>query len=294
VTRPVRELDDAALEAWPLPEASGGKDQRGRVVVVGGSSRTPGAVLLAAEAAVRAGAGKPQVATVASVAVTMSVAMPEALVSALPETDEGEIGVEAAEQILELAADCDALLLGPGLLSPEGGRRLLEAVVPHLRCPVVVDALGTAFVTEHREGLAHLGGRAVLTPNEQELARMLGRDPQEVGEDLLACCVELAQGTNATVATGGGRTAVAAPDGAVVWSRSSDVPGLGVAGSGDVKAGIVLGLLGRGLSAEAAAAWAVVLHQSAGQAVAAECGPIGYLAREVLPWVPRVMARLSG
>jgi len=293
VSRHVRELDDSALARWPLPDASGGKEQRGRVVVVGGSRHTPGAVLLAAEAAVRAGAGKPQVATVGSVAVATSVALPEAFVTALPETDDGEIAPEAAEQVLELAADCDAVLLGPGLLSPESACALLERVVPHLDCPVVVDALGMAFVTEHPDGLAHLGGRAVLTPNESELAQTLGRDADEVHDRLVEACVELVDRSGATVVTGGEQTVVATPGEDSAWALSGGLPGLGVAGSGDVKAGVLLGLLGRGLSSEGAAVWAVSLHQAAGRAASEHVAPLGFLAREVLVEVPRQMARLA-
>lgn len=293
MSRDVRDLDEPALARWPLPDPSGGKEQRGRVLVVGGSRHTPGAVLLAAEAAVRAGAGKPQVATVGSVAVAASVALPEAFVTALAETDEGEIAESASEHVLELAADCDAVLLGPGLLSPDRARALLEQVVPSLRCPVVIDALGMAYVTEHPDGLAHLEGRAVLTPNESELAETLRREPAHVHEHLLEACVELVDRTGATVVTGGEETVVAAPGTGTAWSLSGGVPGLGVAGSGDVKAGVLLGLLGRGLPPEGAAAWAVVLHQSAGRAVSEALAPVGFLAREVLGSIPREMARLA-
>jgi len=292
VSHRVRDLDVTQLGAWPLPDASGGKEGRGRVVVVGGSRRTPGAVLLAAEAAIRSGAGKPQVATVKSVAVAVSVALPEALVTDLHETEDGEIAARAAEQVLGLAGGCDALLLGPGLLSPDSARELLEGLVPQVDCPVVVDALGMAYLTAHPEGVAHLDGRAILTPNDSELARTLDRDEGEVTENLSDCTAELADRSGATVVAGGETTYIASPGSDVIW-RHAGVPGLGVAGSGDVKAGIVAGLLARGLSAEGAAAWGVMLHLAAGRAVSERQAPVGFLAREVLPWVPRVMAELS-
>ena len=294
MSRSWRELDVDALGTWPLPDPGGSKDARGRVVVVGGSRRTPGAVLLAAEAAVRAGAGKPQVATVGSVSVAVSVALPEALVTDLPETDDGEIDPSAATQILDLASSCDALLLGPGLLSPQSARRLLETVVPHLRCPVVIDAVAMAFVTKHPDAFGHLTGRVVLTPNESELAQTLGRDEDAVTAALAECCAELADRTGAAVVAGGENTFIAVPGGTVIWRHPGGVAGLGVAGSGDVKAGVVAGLLARGLSAEGAAAWAVSLHQAAGRALSEREAPTGFLARGLLPWVPREMARLQG
>jgi NAD(P)H-hydrate repair Nnr-like enzyme with NAD(P)H-hydrate dehydratase domain len=114
-----------------------------------------------------------------------------------------------------------------------------------------------------------------------------------VHERLVESCVELVERTGATVVTGGEQTVVAAPDSRTAWSLAGGVPGLGVAGSGDVKAGVLVGLLGRGLPPEGAAAWAVSLHQAAGRAVSDEVAPLGFLAREVLAAVPREMARLA-
>src|SRR3954469_4693554 len=91
------------LRSWPLPAPTGGKESRGRILIVGGSAEVPGAVLLAAEAALRAGAGKLQVATVASVVGALSVALPEALVRALEETPGGAVAAGAAEQVRDLA-----------------------------------------------------------------------------------------------------------------------------------------------------------------------------------------------
>ncbi len=84
------------LRDWPLPDPDGSKDAKGRLLVVGGSDRTPGAVLLAAEAALRVGAGKVQVATTASTAAHLATAVPEAFVVGL-DTDDGEIATSAAE-----------------------------------------------------------------------------------------------------------------------------------------------------------------------------------------------------
>src|SRR3954467_6037314 len=102
------------LRAWPLPPSGEDKEASGRTLIVGGSTETPGAVLLAAEAALRCGAGKLQVATVASLAPHLAVALPEALVLGLPETAGATIDSSALELVLPLAADASAVLLGPG------------------------------------------------------------------------------------------------------------------------------------------------------------------------------------
>jgi NAD(P)H-hydrate repair Nnr-like enzyme with NAD(P)H-hydrate dehydratase domain len=124
------------LRAWHLPEPSGGKNARGSILVIGGSTETLGAVLLAAEAALRAGAGKLQVATAGSVAPFAAAALPEALVRALPETDGGAIASAAADTVRDLAEAADAVLVGPGMADVEATRGLVDRLLPHLTGPV--------------------------------------------------------------------------------------------------------------------------------------------------------------
>jgi ADP-dependent NAD(P)H-hydrate dehydratase len=123
-------VTSAVLRRWPLPDPGDDKESRGRVLVVGGHVETPGAVLLAAEAALRCGAGKLQVATVADAAGRLAMSMPEALVRPLPQTPGGDIADHAAERILDLALSCRAVVLGPGMDDPDACCELLDRVVP--------------------------------------------------------------------------------------------------------------------------------------------------------------------
>ena len=279
------------LRDWPLPEPGKDKESRGRVLVLGGTAMTPGAVLLAGEAVLRAGAGKLQLATAEPVAAALAVAVPEALVAPLPTDRAGNIDEAAAAQVLELADGCDALLVGPGFSDVDATVAFLAKVLPKVSCPVVVDALASAFITVHRDGLAHLDGKAVLTLNPTELAMTL-----EIGEDgvddPVAAAVRLARETSAVVLCGGQGKTVAAPDGRV-WTSDSGGPGLGVSGSGDVQAGIVAGLLSRGAQPEQAAVWGGHLHGSAGDVLTEQVGTVGFLAREIGGCVPGLIEDLS-
>jgi ADP-dependent NAD(P)H-hydrate dehydratase len=279
------------LREWRLPEPEGDKESRGRTLIVGGSNQTPGAVLLAAEAALRSGAGKLQVATVASLAAAVAVALPEALVLPLPERG-GDIAPEAAEDILGLAEGASSVLLGPGIRNIEQGIELLAAVVPKLRGPVVVDAGGTAYVGADHTVLHRLDGQAVLTPNRKELALTLGIRLDEVEEDPAGATLELARRTLVTVTSGGEESWTATPDGGL-WRDQTGGVGLGVSGSGDVFAGIVCGLTARGATPAQAAVWAAHLHGRAGDRLASAVGRVGFLARELPPEVPRVLAEIE-
>lgn len=281
-----------SLREWPLPALQPSKEARGRALVVGGSATTPGSVLLAAESALRAGAGKVQVVTVSSVAAALAVALPEAMVMGVAETEDGDIAASAADQVIELAMASDAVLLGPGVASPKAAVELLSAVVPEVASVVLIDALGTAWVTECPDGLKHLDGRAVLTPNLTELALTLGEDEDAVSDDPRSATMRLAARAGAVVSSGGSTTWTADPHGRT-WQGSVGGPGLGTAGSGDIKAGVVLGLCARGAEPAQAAVWGAHLHGSAGDRLASKLGATGYLARELSTQVPMVLAELE-
>ncbi|MGY1601381.1 NAD(P)H-hydrate dehydratase [Geodermatophilus sp. SYSU D00815] len=280
------------LREWSLPEPTGGKNSRGSILVIGGSSETLGAVLLAAEAALRAGAGKLQVATAESVAPYAATALPEALVRALPQSDAGAIRAEAADVVRELAESADAVLIGPGMTDVEETQGFGDRLLPHLRGPVALDALGLASVTADASCLEHLHANVVLTPNPSELAIALHADEGQVEDDPAGATLELAARARAAVGLGGATSWVASPDGEL-WRDDSGGAGLGVSGSGDVRAGIVAGLLARGADPVQAAVWGSHLHGRAGERLAATIGRLGFLARELPRQVPAVIDEIS-
>ncbi|MEJ7741536.1 MAG: ADP/ATP-dependent (S)-NAD(P)H-hydrate dehydratase [Nocardioidaceae bacterium] len=194
--------------------------------------------------------------------------------------------------MLELASDADVVLIGPGLVGRKSAQTLTASIVTELRVPVVLDALALAAVTGDHECLHHLGGNVVLTPNTSELARTLGWSDEQVEDDPAAAAVELAKRSQTTVSTGGTQSTIVSSDGEV-WYDEGGGAGLGVSGSGDVKAGVVTGLLARGATPAQAAVWGTYLHGRAGDRLAAGIGKLGYLARELPAQIPRVLAELE-
>ncbi len=277
------------LRAWPLPRPGEDKAARGSVLVVGGSRRTPGAVMLSAEAALRAGAGKLQVVTVDSVATEVAVALPEALVVGAPETSDGEIRPTAEAVVVELADGADAVLVGPGSMQPEVVTDLLVRLLPHLTGKVVLDALALSYVARSPDGLAALPAQYLLTPNEHELAMAFGKP--RLTEDPGIATARLADRTGAVVSSGGEVTWTGSGD--RLWRDDAGCPGLGVSGSGDVKSGVIAGLWARGCDADQAAVWGAHLHARAGERLASAVGPVGYLARQIADEIPATMAELS-
>jgi hydroxyethylthiazole kinase-like uncharacterized protein yjeF len=294
VKRPTS-ITPAQLRRLPLPplDESADKEARGRVLIAGGSAQNPGGLLLAAEAALRAGAGKVQLATADAIATAAGVAVPEARVFAFPASGSEGLDPGAAKGIAQRADGADAFLIGPGLVDEDAAGRLAGGVLKRIERPaVVLDAGGLAALRRDPRALAHLDGRAVLTPHAGEMAQLLGMERDAVEADPVAAARRAAEAFGATVALKGAQTVIAAPDGTVLRYTRGGV-GLGTSGSGDVLAGIVAGLLARGAEPLRAAAWGVFLHGEAGNALARRHGAVGFLARELAAEVPRILHRTS-
>jgi hydroxyethylthiazole kinase-like uncharacterized protein yjeF len=274
----------------PWPDEGGDKEERGRVLVVGGGRETPGAVVLAGVAALRAGAGKLQVATGASNAALVASSLPEARVFALPETRAGKLTKAACARLEEHLGKAQCVCVGPGMIEDESVARFVEATLRICDAPVVLDAGAVACLSAGRDLLHALGGRAVVTPNADELEEIYGAGFAERGG--AAAARRAAEEFRAAVVLKGRETFIASPAGEIFVNRAGSV-GLATSGSGDVLAGVIAGLVARGAEPARAAAWGVYLHALAGERLARKVGPLGFLARELPAEIPPLMAELS-
>jgi len=295
MSEPVR-VTEALLRTMPLPTHREGedKDQRGRALIIGGSQTVPGGAILAAVAALRAGAGKLQVATCASIALHMAVALPEALVAGYGETDDGAIAPGEAAALAKKAARVDAVVLGPGMMDGAATGKLVCRFLRKLTgaARLVVDAGALCGLNASDERPRHLAGRMVLTPHAGEMSRLMGMERDAITADPLGAARSCAAAHQAVVIMKGGCSYIATPQG-LAWSCDQGNVGLATSGSGDTLAGIIGGLLARGASPAEAAVWGCYLHGEAGNRLARRIGPVGYLARELAAEVPGIMAELG-
>ena len=287
-----RDLRHAEL---PLPEHDddAAKGDRGTVLVVGGSASTAGAVLLAGLAALRVGAGKLRIATVERAVGPLMTAVPEALVAGLPESRSGDVAAGAAARVVELAADADAVLLGTGALDPDGPSALLDRITRAIAegdspARLVIDVAALVPAGQHPEWIRRVGPQVRAVPNPSEIA-LLVPDDEVDPSDAPAAATSAADRLGCVVASRGPATWVAEPGGQLFVERSGSL-GLATSGSGDVAAGIAVGLLGRGASPTTAAVWTAFLHGRAGERLSQRIGPLGFLARELLDELPCILA----
>jgi hydroxyethylthiazole kinase-like uncharacterized protein yjeF len=286
VTDPTRVTAEVLAE-HPLPDHgdTSSKPERGRVLIIGGTAETPGAVLLAGLAVLRAGAATVRIVTDGEVARHLAIALPEALVAAR--------ATDAGEQVRSLAGDADCIVIGPGTHGPEQSGPLLPTVVEvasSRKATVVVDA-GALDALEPAT-VEPIAGHAVLMPNPVEACRMMSVELDDVQREGERIAVDAAERYGCTVALRDAETWIAAPGGPTYRDTSGNA-GLATSGSGDVLAGLLAGYAARGADALTATLWAVHVHGLAGERCAADVGEVGYLARELLDRVPGVTAALT-
>lgn len=276
-------IDSPWLAAHPLPGVGSGKDKdaRGRVLALGGSAEVPGALLLTGDAALRSGAGKVALATISSISIALGVAFPEAAVIALAER-EGEIDAPLSDSIHRRFGQIDALVAGPGMRCSDWTGDVVAALLDQCEVPILLDA--GAMIAAAR--LLPGGRQIVLTPHPGELARLLDCDKDAVEDDLAGSAHRAADRFGAIVVLKSADTVIAAPGETDCLHYRSGVAGLGTAGSGDVLAGLIGGLLARGAPPREAAAWGVWLHGEAGRRAGNACAPIGFRAGEIAVHIP--------
>lgn len=266
--------DEEVADLLPVRDSSGNKGTFGKVLLVAGSFQMAGAAVLAAKAAYRSGAGMVKVITHPDNREIIQVAVPEALLGTY-------------EDLGESMKWADVLAIGPGLGKSDAAKEMLQQVICESDLPLLVDADGLNLLAEQnalQETLAARGkvGRTIiLTPHVGELARLTGKSIPVLKEDLSVYGKALAEKLHAIVVAKDARTFTCREKGAVCVNLCGN-SGMATAGSGDVLAGVIAGLLAQEMEAFDAASVGVYLHAKAGDAVSRELGEHACMAGDIV------------
>lgn len=270
------------LDLLPDRDVKAHKGDFGKILLLCGSRGFTGAAYLAAMGALRCGAGLVYLGVPESIYAIEAVKLNEPVVFPLPDLD-GMLSAEAVPDLLGRLPKMDAVLIGCGLGCSEGTLAVLEAVLKHSRCPVVVDADGINLLGQHKDLLRGRAFPTLVTPHAGEFLR-LGGDP---GTDRLAAASALAGELNCIVVLKGHETCIT--DGTVHYINPTGNPGMAVGGSGDLLAGMITALLGQKLVPLEAAAAGVWLHGKAGDLAADRLGQYAMLPSDMLDELPRLL-----
>lgn len=266
------------IQHLPIRKSTQHKGDNGHLCVIGaGIAAYSGAICLAGEAALRAGAG-----------LVSAVVAPESL--ALMARAPMELmchGVEKPKQISALIEKANALVLGPGLGDTRWSKSFFEAFID-LKKPMVVDADGLNWLAKYPQKNSNF----VLTPHPKEAARLLDQSTEQVQADRLVAARSLAQKYGCVVVLKGAGTIIIDED-EHLYMQEGGYPVLGTAGTGDILAGLIGGLLAQDLGAGLAAQIAVSVHTHAAK-VEQSMGDRGMLASELFLHIRALMNPMTG
>ncbi len=285
-------ISDRVTDDVPRRGRESTKFAAGSVLVCGGSTGLTGAPCMAAESAMRAGAGYVTALIPGSLNLIFETRLLEVMTVLLPDAD-GSLLAEGAEVVLGRAGRADALVLGPGLGRSDGAFELARAVARQVELPLLLDADG---LNAHAGQLGVLSERpapTVITPHAGELARLLEVESSAVGERRLESARRAAAESGAIVVLKGDDTIVAEPEGRVAVNRGG-ASALATAGTGDVLSGVIGAYLAKHMDPFHAACAGVFVHAGAGRLAARERGSEGVIARDVIEALPHALPPRGG
>jgi NAD(P)H-hydrate epimerase len=263
----------------------------GSALVCGGSTGLTGAVCMASESAMRAGAGYVTALVPASLNQIFEARLLEVMTVPLPDSY-GSLDPRAVETVTERAERANALVLGPGLGREPGALELARSLARAASLPLLLDADG---LNAHAGALSSLSSRdapTVLTPHAGELARLLDTDSGSVGSRRLESVRRAAVEANAIMVLKGDDTLVADPAGRVGVSGGG-AAALATAGTGDVLSGLIGAYLAKGMDPFHAACAGVFVHASAGRIASRRIGAEGVIASDVIEALPEALPVLG-
>lgn len=283
-------LDAADLRSL-LPRRRPGAHKRaaGHVLVVAGSPGKTGAALLAANGALRGGAGLATIASTGPGQVALDAKVLEAMTASYASGDDAD---EASyDRIAVLASRMSAVVLGPGIPTGSGMRALVSRIAAELPLPVLLDADALNLLgTDAAVALGRSPAPRIVTPHPGEMARIVGTTPMAIQEDRLGHARRLAAASGAVVVLKGARTIVAAPDRTAYVNPTAN-PALATAGSGDVLAGLIGALAGQGLGPVDAARAGVFVHGQAADVAVSLVGGRNIVAGDLPLAIARTLER---
>lgn len=275
----------------PPPQEDGDKHDRGTLLVVAGGGASAGAALLAGLAGLRVGAGRLRMAAPRDLAPALSVAVPEALIIRAPGGGGSGLSRSSGRRLSPYVSSSDAVIVGPGMINDEAARRVAaDLLQASPETPFIVDAAAMPCKADAAAFADLAQGRVILTPHAGEMAGLLDEPADRVRAAPVAAATQAANLFKSVVVLKGAVTIIASPTGGV-WRHQGGVSGLATSGSGDVLAGAIGGLLARGSDCAHAAVAGVFLHAQTGARLARSM-PIGFLAGDLPPILPQMLAEL--
>ena len=277
---------------FPKRKPDAHKGDLGHVLVVAGSFGYTGAAYLTSQAAMLSGSGLVTLCTSKSIYPILAEKLTEVMVRPLFETRDASISLLAEKDILAIAQKCDCLAIGPGLSQNKETQHLIRNVVTKYDKAIVLDADGINAFAGHLETLKIVGAKLVITPHPGEMARLIGKDVEEIQKERKDIALGFANEYNTVVVLKGHSTVVANPKGEFYLNDTGNA-GMATGGVGDILTGIIAGFIAQGCDPFTAAVLGVYFHGLAGDEAVKAKGVLSLIASDLLQALPEVLKKLA-
>ncbi|MDD3765553.1 MAG: NAD(P)H-hydrate dehydratase [Eubacteriales bacterium] len=260
------------------------KGSFGKVLAICGSEEYTGAAYLSSMAAIKAGCGLVNLITPKSAYIPLAQKLTEVIIRPVSDKD-GKISAASLNTIVSFAEGANSIICGCGLGQNHDIIEVVRAVAKNSKVPIILDADGLNAAAKHIDILKNRKAEMVVTPHLGEMSRLTGLSVEEIQKDIVLVAKNFASEYNIVTVLKSASTIVALPDGKAYINTIGN-SGMATAGSGDVLAGLIGGLIAQGLSPSYAAVSGVFLHARAGDIAASKLGEHGTVASDILAAIP--------
>jgi len=287
----MRSIEDV-LAVFPKRKPDANKKDLGHALVIAGASGYTGAAYLASQAALLSGSGLVTLAIGKSLYPIMAAKLTEVMVRPFFETKDYSLSLLAERELLNFSERCDCVAIGCGISQNKDTQGLVRNLITKVEKPIVLDADGINAIAAHPDILKKAPAPLVLTPHPGEMARLTGKDAQEVQNNRKDIALSFAHQYNIVLVLKGRQTIVARPNGDHYINETGN-PGMATGGTGDVLTGMIASFIGQGLEPFDAAIAGAYFHGLAGDIAAKEKGMLSLIATDLLNKLPEVLKRVG-
>ncbi|MRS12686.1 MAG: NAD(P)H-hydrate dehydratase [Actinobacteria bacterium] len=273
----------------PVAPPDAHKGSRGRVAIVAGSRAYAGAAVLAAQGALRMGAGYVYAVVPEVIGDVIRASLPGAIVRAVPAAADGTVA--RLDAVLSSVADADAVVVGPGLTTAPGVGEVVHALLTNVSVPLVLDADALNALAGDMAAIDSRTAPLVLTPHPGEASRLLGISAEGVQADRVGAALALSRGHHVCLLKGARTVIAGAGRSALILTGNA---GLARAGSGDVLAGMAGTLLAQGVAPFDAAVLSAHLHGRAAEYGTAALTETCFTSADIVTFLPEAVRELTG
>lgn len=287
VMQDAEQLKIATNDPKPLPvrNKDAHKGSYGKVLFIAGASNYLGAPYFSAMSFLKAGGGLSYLATPENLVDSIGNKGNEIIFIPLKSTNSGSISLDNKKDLLQFSENADMVVIGPGLSLNEETQQLVRELSAEINKPLLIDGDGLTAIARDLECIKKRKAPTILTPHLGEMARIVGKNINDIANNKIDILQHAAQKLNATIVLKGAHSLIGYPDKGVFINLSGN-PGMATAGSGDVLTGTIAAMFGLGFSVNDATRMGVFMHGFAGDMAAKDKGEDGLVAGDILQYLP--------